>query len=76
MNDENHWLLSEKKFSFVLMMVMMVEEDLIVFEVDRFGYGIDRFVQEPNEFVRKVMVMFDNNSRFHLIVVQFHSIDC
>jgi hypothetical protein len=53
----------------------MEVEDLIVFEVDRYDYLIDRFFQELIEFVRKVMVKYDNDLKFDLIFFEYHLID-
>ncbi len=85
MNDENHWLLKlmmmnrefvlllEMKFS-SLMMVVVVEE-LIVFEVDRYEHLIDQFFQELFEFVHRVMVKYDNYLKSDLIFFEYHLID-
>jgi hypothetical protein len=64
-------LLLEMKFS----SLMMVVEELIVFEVDRYEHLIDQFFQELFEFVHRVMVKYDNYLKSDLIFFEYHLID-
>jgi hypothetical protein len=54
---------------------MMVVEELIVFEVDRYEHLIDQFFQELFEFVHRVMVKYDNYLKSDLIFFEYHLID-